>query len=1515
MAKKLNRNLVGGLTFVGMVLLAGAGFALLANLPGRDPKVYEEEARKHEEKGEYDLAAATYQRAFQRDPAHNPEYLVRAARCALEDGKVPAARDMIREARIRDPNLRSATELMTELEFEVAKLFSGTLQWNRVLEEARKLEAIDKNSAKALHAMGQAYLFLQGEDESNHDKAQAALQRALELDPHNADVVELAARDRWTVAAGKRLRGQKAEAESLEQSARAIVSAAIEKCPPDQAETLLKLRRLWAVILLVAGETDKGIAELHALLDKDTKSVETHLYLSTVYSGGGGVGLKPDLAKAEEVLKKAIAANPKEARAYQNLGLVYKLQRDGEKDDEKRRASLDKEEALCRDGLDSIPKTRHFRSFRDNIARVDFIRDLFLMQLDRAILAGQDKAKRDEALAAAENWISVLKDEIDANSREVHFVTAALHRARGEIIEATNAARAADRMNGAEGDVRLQLLLTDLFLEQQQWGLARDAIKKAIALRPDVGPLRLRLAQVLLRLNEPALAMLELKPKNPGPIMDFMNTDKQASALRVEAYRQLGQIQLAREEIQKEAAAGDTVAELRDVVLLMAEGRHADAEVKLKPILAREPGHDGAIRAMFRIYEVMERKDEARAFVKSLLERDPSNRTHRQLQLVLMINDKAPEEKVLEFLSQDKDPFTRALSIADFHASHDRPADAMKVLDEAEAIRPDDPAVVDRQLRVALAAKDWTRAEKYVARDAALNKDGTEGKLARGRMAFAKGDPAEAVTLISEGLQKYPNNALGWTYLGEAYLAGKRLADARAAFTKALEIDPTNGFANRGLADLSLRDGDEKGALRHLEAATRALPDDRWTQRQMQIFKEKENPDRGILAREKIRKDNPKDLENLVLLARLYADPKVAKYDKAAEAYTAALEQSGNDLKLAREVARFYGREDVNRPTEGHALLEGLLRKEQENSKKALVAVCLGQFYELQKSLATADRYIRLAVNLDASPEVLNSAGEFYSRTNRYRDAVEYYKKLLEKISSDPAMADNTKATLSRIIALWLAIGDLDNAKQDIDRYMARYPGDTQGMIYEGAYQRIGGDIQKAKEAFDAHLEKDPNNAVALWQRGQMYMLMGKWQNAIDDLRKAKTFNPDGFMFQHRISLADALIEAGRGEEAVVELRSVLDQHPDQSNLAEALIDAYMRLRPPKYSEAENIIYTYLRRYPKEHKWPMLLGRLGENSKNHEKAIEGYEKASELARDVPEVTAALIAAYQAANKPQLIVDFAAEKVSSQQLANMPLQLAALGWAYQQVGQKEKAVEMYDRAMAAAGQNFLAYLRVINAMADALGREEVLARARSRAEADPENIEKQKMLVHLLQMNGKHDEALKVSQAVGRMAVRDQDVVFAELAQGMLLESLGRHGEAKARYEATLKLDPKHPIALNNLAFLLAEQMNNPAEALPYAQQANRLDPTSSEVLDTYGRILALNNRTGEALGTLLRALDIDRENISALYHLGLVYMDRKEYEDAGNRLKRARELAEAKADQRFLPKIMKALEDLQRIQP
>lgn len=1523
MARKLNKNLVGALVLLGMVLMAVTGIVLLKNLPGQDPTKYAADAEKFREEGDYKRAMQTFARAFTKDPNENPTYLVKAAECAIEAGDLARARQFIGTAKVQDARFKPAIQIGLELEFELANLYGSSALWSRVLESAKEMLSLDESSesALALHALGTSYLQLRGEDESYKEKGITALRRAHELDPSDVDVIKTLAGEYWRSARAKKADGELDDAEALQKSRVLLIETGIANHQgSEDGEGLAKLKRLQARYMVLEGSVQEGFALLRILAEEEKTQTDAHVILAKLYLGGATIGIEQDLDKAAKNLKEALSIEPKNGQIYELLARVYQYQRYGSTDSEQITAIMQEERALYERGLEAVERSKHFRELQNNRSRIAFIEGLFMLDL-RSPGVKRDKALQESKLLAAEGWIEKLKDEVSGQSFEVRFMTARLFFARGEIVVATREAEAAQELARGRANLALEKLLTDLYTHQGQWGAARKSLKRAFAMSAADPALYIEMGRILLKEGRAAAALRFLKPSGPDTVRQALAKDRNAIALCIDAYRQLSQFELANAESQRlgESSPAD---QLRTATIMIWEERYTEAEEKIKAVLKEAPKDPSAIRAMLSLYRDTSRSDEARAMVKSLLLDDPENRDYKRYALVLMedTDGQARDDLVLKYLEEEEDDLTRFVALASFFNDRGDEEKTRTYLDKAEALRPDDSGIIEKQFGLALSAHDWERADKYVQRSKELNLDGTEGKMFEGRVALARGQVEEAagrdaearefheqaIDLMKVGLQKYRSYSLGWTYLSQAYIAAARTEEAKEVLARAIEVDPTNGHAHRALARIAATEENEDAERRYLTSAQKALPDDAWIKSRLQFYEEKENPSEGIATREKRRAEDPEDTQNLVLLARLYGDERMGQYEKAAEAYRASLKLSKGDLPLAREMAAFFASDRVGRPSEGERLLKDMLRNEENLPRKSLIAASLGQFYESQEHLATADRYYRLAVSLNSSKQSLAIAADFYSRTGRLSDALEYYERTLAVADDNPDIAHHTR---SRIVAVLLAMGDLDRAKGKVDDFLARYPDDPQAMIYEGAYHRIGGDVRKAKEAFDRHLEREPDNATALWQRGQLFLLLGRWEKAIQDLRNSKASEPDAFGYKHRIALADALIEAGRGDEAVDELRSILEAHPEEQTVAEALVDVYKRVTPARFSDAENLVYRYMRKYPRDYKWPQLLGILGKLSKNSEQEIEGYEKAAELGQYQPEVVRPLFRAYKDAGRFGAIIQYATEKLSSDLLERDPEILTSLGWAYLKAGRQEECSQAYAQALVVTGKDFAEHTIVVNSVVGALGAKSALNWAESMAKMDPDNVNMRRALVHLFKMNDKTDRAIAECDHIMEMTPVDSDMVFAHMAKGMLLNTLDQSQQAKTEYEAALKIDPDQPMALNNLAYLLAKSLDKPAEALPYAKRASRLRPQDDNVLDTYGWVLSLNGKLGDATGTLLRALEINRDNLDATFHLGLVFLKQKEFEEARFRLNRAKELAESQSRSDELPKIIKALKE------
>ncbi len=122
----------------------------------------------------------------------------------------------------------------------------------------------------------------------------------------------------------------------------------------------------------------------------------------------------------------------------------------------------------------------------------------------------------------------------------------------------------------------------------------------------------------------------------------------------------------------------------------------------------------------------------------------------------------------------------------------------------------------------------------------------------------------------------------------------------------------------------------------------------------------------------------------------------------------------------------------------------------------------------------------------------------------------------------------------------------------------------------------------------------------------------------------------------------------------------------------------------------------------------------------------------------------------------------------------------------------------------------------------------------------------------------HIAAAESSQSDG------EDVVFAHISD---VHMHGSSDEAEKALREALKINPNHIKALNNLAYLLAVTRNRPADALPFAERADRLAPNVPQVLDTLGYVYTLLGRNKEALPLLEKAATLLPDNPDVKDHL------------------------------------------------
>jgi tetratricopeptide (TPR) repeat protein len=103
-------------------------------------------------------------------------------------------------------------------------------------------------------------------------------------------------------------------------------------------------------------------------------------------------------------------------------------------------------------------------------------------------------------------------------------------------------------------------------------------------------------------------------------------------------------------------------------------------------------------------------------------------------------------------------------------------------------------------------------------------------------------------------------------------------------------------------------------------------------------------------------------------------------------------------------------------------------------------------------------------------------------------------------------------------------------------------------------------------------------------------------------------------------------------------------------------------------------------------------------------------------------------------------------------------------------------------------------------------------------------------------------------------------------QGIALAALGRSTAAESAYRAALKLDDRDFKTWNNLAALLFDALNRPAEAVKCLAQALQISPQNPQGWANLASLNGQLDRHADALACAERALAIDPQLVTAQLH-------------------------------------------------
>jgi tetratricopeptide (TPR) repeat protein len=240
-------------------------------------------------------------------------------------------------------------------------------------------------------------------------------------------------------------------------------------------------------------------------------------------------------------------------------------------------------------------------------------------------------------------------------------------------------------------------------------------------------------------------------------------------------------------------------------------------------------------------------------------------------------------------------------------------------------------------------------------------------------------------------------------------------------------------------------------------------------------------------------------------------------------------------------------------------------------------------------------------------------------------------------------------------------------------------------------------------------------------------------------------------------------------------------------------------------------------------------------------------------------------------------------------------------------QPEKAIAAAHAQIAKSPNNANFYdllgTALFNGKKDLPGAEAALRKA---IELDKNNTDALEKLGKVQVEAGSADQALALYQ----QSIKDnpREVRFYILS-GELYEAKKDWEHAKGMYQQALSISPDHPLASNNLAYVMLQEGGNVDVAMGLAQTARRGMPDSANAADTLGWAYYQKGIYQSAISQFQEALRLSEkhggpDDADLHYHLGMAYEKDNKTALARQQLEKAVKLQPNHADAR------KALSDL-----
>ena len=438
------------------------------------------------------------------------------------------------------------------------------------------------------------------------------------------------------------------------------------------------------------------------------------------------------------------------------------------------------------------------------------------------------------------------------------------------------------------------------------------------------------------------------------------------------------------------------------------------------------------------------------------------------------------------------------------------------------------------------------------------------------------------------------------------------------------------------------------------------------------------------------------------------------------------------------------------------------------------------------------------------------------------------------------------------------------------------------------AHQRIGllfDQAHKAKEAIEHYelgLEGTPPEYVGIKvDLARLYVQMGQGEKAITLI---KNLVPDSFPngVAH-LTLGHAYLQQQLLDEAMHQYELAAKCDPKINDALLALGGIYREKR--RHSDSVEILNRFIVAQPNQSAGYYQLGETYIAMKEYDKSLVQFQKAKSRSKNPSLIVQRIADVYLQQNQASKAISIYKSIIGSKGATVRHYDL--LGTAYQQDMQLKEAEQTFKQMVKLFKQDAFAHYRFglfygyVGKLDESISE---LEKAQSLKPDEPATL---KALSNAYYKKGL---ARKAVETAGRMVTLLPDDLDQKAHLAMMYEADNRAEEAEELYRVVLAKDPKHLVALNNLAALMTEA-GDLNQAVLLGKQAIAIAKNEPHILDTFAWARHKQGQHADALKLLEHARTLSLTDPTILYHLGSVHAAMEHRDEARRFIKQALSLS------------------------